>query len=363
MQKRLTLRQEAILRALVEEYISSPEPKPIPSQLLVDKYLPKVSPATIRIDMKSLEEDGLIYQRHSSGGRIPTDLGYRYFVEYLMPDSALAVDDQRRIRHQFYQVQHQLDQWVRLSASIMSQLLAGSAAGIATTPRGQEGRLKHFELLALHETLTLLVVVLQDGTVVQSRLYLDEPTNQDDLSRLAAVLNRRYAGFSTNDFAAIIADDRIAQSNANERTIILALSQALGQHGGWAPDDIYQEGLTYLLEQPDFTSLGDDGERSKRIRKLVTAMDQRQLLPLLGDQPMQSGGVQVVIGGESAEENLKDISIVVSRYGLPGQASGVLGVVGSTRMQYSRAVAIVRYMTEVMNDLLADLYGSSRDTS
>jgi len=245
----------------------------------------------------------------------------------------------------------------------MSQLLAGSAAGIATTPRGQEGRLKHFELLALHETLTLLVVVLQDGTVVQSRLYLDEPTNQDDLSRLAAVLNRRYAGFSTNDFAAIIADDRIAQSNANERTIILALSQALGQHGGWAPDDIYQEGLTYLLEQPDFTSLGDDGERSKRIRKLVTAMDQRQLLPLLGDQPMQSGGVQVVIGGESAEENLKDISIVVSRYGLPGQASGVLGVVGSTRMQYSRAVAIVRYMTEVMNDLLADLYGSSRDTS
>src|SRR5690349_19070253 len=106
MQKRLNPRKEGILRVVVEEYIRTAEP--VASHILAEKYQLGVSPATIRNEMKSLEEDGLIFQRHASGGRIPSDTGYRYFVEWLMPDSTLTFDEQRLIRHQFYQVQYQL---------------------------------------------------------------------------------------------------------------------------------------------------------------------------------------------------------------------------------------------------------------
>lgn len=357
MQKRLSPRKETLLRALVEEYIRSAEP--VPSQVLADKYRLGISPATIRNELKAMEEDGLIFQRHTSGGRVPTDLGYRYFVERLMHESALGMDEQRLIRHQFYQVQYQLDQWVRLTASIMSQALASAA--VITLPRASTGRIRHFELLALHETLALLVLVLHDGSVEEVRIFLDDAASQEELSRLARALNERFKGCdAVTVLAAVEANPAADLLAPNERTIILALGQLLDQHAKWNPEDIYQDGLTRMLGQPEFTRLGEEQERGERIRQLVESLEQHRLLPLLETQIPTEGGVQVVIGGETGRADLKDVSLVVARYGLPGQIGGLLGVVGPTRMQYGRAVAIVRYMTELLNEMLADLYGAGQ---
>jgi heat-inducible transcriptional repressor len=359
MQKQLTPRKSAILRALVEEYIRTAEP--VPSQALVEKYHLQMSPATVRIELKALEEDGYVFQRHASGGRIPTDLGYRYFVERLMPESALTLDEQRLIRHQFYQVQHQLDQWVRLTASIMSQALGGAA--VVTVPRATEGRLKHFELLSLHDALALLVVVMRDGSVAQSRLFLSEAATQEEMSRLAAHLNRRLAGQSASDLRRLI-EDSATDLPHDERAVTLAIQQHLSQFGdSFGPDDVYQEGLTRMLDQPEFTRMGDERERSDRIRKVIEALEQHRLLPAIAAQVQGEEGVHIVIGGETAREDLRDVSIVVARYGLPGQSGGLLGIVGPTRMQYSRAVAMVRYMADLMSDLLADAFGTPGEES
>ncbi len=126
----LSQRKQQILRALVEEYIHTATP--VASETLVRKYGLRFSSATVRHELAGLEEASLIYQPHTSAGRMPTDLGYRYFVEYLMQESALSLDEQRLIRHQFYQVQDQLDQWVRLTASVMARLL--HSAAIMTAP-------------------------------------------------------------------------------------------------------------------------------------------------------------------------------------------------------------------------------------
>src|SRR5258706_3936325 len=143
--RRLSPRKEAILRALVEEYIRTAEP--VASKQLSDQlaavYGAGYASATVRNELATLEEDGLIHQPHTSAGRMPTDLGYRYFVEHLMEESALTLDEQRLIRHQFYQVQDQLDQWVRLTASVMARLLHNAA--VMTPPRANEGLLKHCE--------------------------------------------------------------------------------------------------------------------------------------------------------------------------------------------------------------------------
>jgi heat-inducible transcriptional repressor len=355
MRKRLTQRRNTILRALVEEYIRTAEA--VSSQTLAEKYNLGYSSATIRIDLKELEEKGLVFQRHSSGGRIPTDLGYRYFVEQLMFESSLYPEEQRLIRHQFYQVQHQLDQWVRLTASIMSQALGGAA--VVTMPRSLAAQLRHFELLALHDTVALLVLILQDGTDCQTRIYLNDPTTQEELSRIATQFNLRFRGMNADAISKLTSTEEMATLSPNQQTVILTLEQLLRQREMWSTDDIYQEGLTRMLEQPEFTRMGDERERGERIRKVVDALEQHHLLTLLGIPSVTSeGGIQVVIGGENAREDLKDVSLVLSRYGLPGQASGILGIVGPTRMQYARAIAFVRYMTEVMNDLMADLYGT-----
>lgn len=358
MQNRMTPRREIILRALVEEYIRTAEP--VPSQVLADTYQLGFSPATIRIDLKALEEEGLVFQRHTSGGRIPTDSGYRYFVEYLMPESTLYPEEQRLIRHMFYQVQHQVDQWVRLSASILSQFLGG--ASVVTTPRTSEDRLKYIAILSLYDNVVLLIAVMMDGSVLQDRVYLEISSNQEELDRYNTALNARFQHATAQEVEAAIAAVTITELSTVERTLLLGIERLLQQHTTWGPEDMYQEGVTRILNQPEFTRMGDDQERGERIRKLMDAVEGRRLLSVIETQAPSEGGVQVVIGAE-AENDFHDMSIILSRYGLPGKATGILGVIGPTRMQYGRAIAIVRYMTQVMNDLLAEFYSADHDST
>src|ERR1700692_4833182 len=194
----MSQRKQDILRALVEEYIHSATP--VASETLVRKYGLRFSSATVRHELAGLEEANLIYQPHTSAGRVPTDLGYRYFVEHLMRESALSLAEQRLIRHQFYQVQDQLDQWVRLTASVMARLL--HSAAVMTSPRSTEGQLKHFEILSVTEFSAHLVLVLMDGTVKQQRLLLESPLHQEELSALAVRLNQLFQGKSALEVAA-----------------------------------------------------------------------------------------------------------------------------------------------------------------
>lgn len=347
MGKQLSPRKEAILRSLVEEYIRSATP--VASETLRSKYLLPWGAATVRNEMASLEEEGLLFQPHTSAGRIPTDLGYRYFVEHLMLESALSLDEQRRIRHQFYQVQHQLDEWVRLTASVLSRAL--QSAAVVTPPRAMEGRLKHFEVLSLQEMVALLVVVLQDGAVKQERLLLDTPATQEELSALSQQMNRLLVDLSAPEAEQQTRDVRL---EVNERMVVDAILRMLSQHGEYSAETFYHDGILQMLSQPEFTTIGLEHERNQRIRKVVEVLEQNRLLPAVAAQ-VPVGGVQVIIGGENEFEDMKDVSLVVSRYGREGQAGGLLGVVGPTRMQYSRAIAVVRYMTEVLNDLLGEL--------
>ena len=347
---RLSQRKEVILRALIEEYTRTAEPvasKQLSDQLAVI-HGPGYASATVRNELAALEEDGLIYQPHVSAGRMPTDLGYRYFVERLMGESRLALEEQRLIRHQFYQVQHQLDEWVRLTASVMAQAL--QSAAIVTQPRAAQGNLRHFELLSLHETMTLLVLVQHDGSVRQERLLLETPTTQDELSRMASRLNARL-----HDADAAAVERALIESSgddANERIVLGSLARLLTQLDLLTSDAFYSDGILQLLRRDEFTHADP-----RRIRQVVEALERHRFIPALAPQVMATDGVQVIIGGENSAEELKDMSVVVARYGTQEHLSGLVGIVGPTRMQYGRAIAVVRYMTEVLNDLLSELYG------
>jgi len=347
---RLSARKEVVLRALVEQYVRTGEP--VPSKAISDQlasiYGPGYASATIRNELAALEEDGLISQPHISSGRIPTDLGYRYFVERLMGESQLPLEEQRLIRHQFYQVQHRLDEWVRLTASILAQVL--QTAAVITPPRDAETRLKHFELLALYESFVLVVLVLEDGTVRQERIILDNPVSQEDLSRLASRLNDRFRGADARTMDTLA----FAESSdlpPDEAQVVASLARMLSQLDILTPDAFYHEGIGQLLQREEFAHAN-----AEHVRKVIEVLEQNQLMPALAPQVMEGEGVQIIIGGENEADALKDMSVVVARYGERGGMGGLLGIVGPTRMQYGRAVAVVRYLTQLLNDLLAETY-------
>jgi len=346
----LSQRKQQILRALVEEYIHSATP--VASETLVRKYAMNLSSATVRHELAGLEEAHLIYQPHTSAGRVPTDLGYRFFVEHLMEESALSLDEQRLIRHQFYQVQDQLDQWVRLTASVMARLL--HSAAVMTPPRADVGRLKHFEVLSVTELSAHLVLVLEDGTVKQQRLLLETPIDQEELSASSARLNKLIQGRNGKQVEALLEQ---YDFSVIEYLICITIVRILEQHGDPLGDVFYREGVLNILEQPEYSRMGPEEERSERVRKVMEVLEQNRFLPALASHLRETDGVQVLIGGENQWDDMKDVSLVVARYGQEGKIGGLLGVIGPTRMQYGRAIAVVRYMTQVMNELLAEVYG------
>jgi heat-inducible transcriptional repressor len=365
----LSQRKQQILCALVEEYIHNANP--VASETLVRKYELPFSSATVRNELAGLEEANLIHQPHTSAGRVPTDLGYRYFVEHLMRESALTLDEQRLIQHMFYQVQDQLDQWVRLTASVMARLLHSGA--VITPPRASKGRLKHVEVLSVTDLSAHMVLVLMDGSVQQQRLLLDTSTLQDELSATTARLNPQIRGREASELNEwLLAYDPIPL----ERLIVNAIIRILEQRGDLQNDEgvFYGGDLVNMLDRSDTYQRSSvrverEDERVERIRKMMEEMEykrvqqvmdeleHKRILPALASQISSNEGVQVIIGGENQWDEMRDVSLVLAQYGQKGKVSGMLGVIGPTRMQYGRAIAVVRYMSQLMNELLAELYG------
>ena len=189
----LTERQQTVLRLVIQEYVSSAAP--VSSKTITCGYSLGVSAATVRNEMAVLEEQGYLTHPHTSAGRIPTELGYRYFVEKLMEQVDLPLDEQRMISHQFHQARLDLDQWLRLSAAVLAH--STQNASLVTAPKSERCHFKHLELIAIQEDVVLLVLVLQGGTVKQQILTLDSSATQDGLHSMARQVTELWTGLDT----------------------------------------------------------------------------------------------------------------------------------------------------------------------
>ncbi len=342
----LTERQQIILGIVVREYIVNAVP--LGSQTLASRHDLGVGPATIRNELSALEEMGYLSHPHTSAGRVPTVQGYRYFVERLMEDAELSVDEQRTIRHQFHQAGVDPEQWMKLAAAVLAH--TARAAALVTVPKAPHCRFKHLELISIREPLVLLVLVLQEGTVRQQMLsFADQPMTQEELSRHANRLNAHFAGLTGEEIqqrAAGLALDPV------EIETVARVVEIMAQIDQPAVREVYHEGLTHVLREPEFAA-------AERSRHVVRVLEDTSLIEaILSEVVLARHGVQVIIGGDHGTwEEIRDYSMVFARYGPDQDTMGVLGVLGPTRMPYERAVPAVRYIARLMSDLLADLYG------
>jgi len=314
------------------------------SQAIADKYNLGVSSATIRSDMAALERDGLLTHPHTSAGRVPTDAGYRYFVQHLVSDVELPSSERRMIRHQFHQSRREIDQWLRLSTAVLSQASRGAA--LATTPRAVHSRIKHLELISIRDAVVLLVLVLEEGAVKQQIVSLDGPVTQDELSQTSNELNEQFAGGDITRIA-----DRLLLLSPLAQDVAALLMDMMKRLDGTVGERIYRDGLAQILEAPEFA----EGEN---VRRVVRVMEQRSLLEGILSELVEINDVQVLIAGEGRFVELEDISLVLTQYGIENQVTGMIGVIGPLRMPYGRTIGAVRYVAALMSDLMHEYYGS-----
>ncbi|MFB3093039.1 MAG: heat-inducible transcriptional repressor HrcA, partial [Dehalococcoidia bacterium] len=195
----LTERREQLLRFIVDEYVRSAQP--VASSAVAQRYTLPVSSATIRNEMARLEDEGFIVQPHTSAGRVPSDKGYRYYVEALMRPQEPPAAVQQTIRHQFHQAAGETDEWAHLAAAVLAARL--SYVSVVTAPHAAQTRLRSLQLVSVHDFVALLVLVLQETLVLQQTLTLDRPLSQPELAAVAAHLNSLYAGRTVDEIRAM----------------------------------------------------------------------------------------------------------------------------------------------------------------
>ena len=336
----LSERQKTLLILIIRHYIESA--RPVGSKQLVDDYRLRLSPATIRNEMGALTEMGYLRQPHTSAGRVPTEEGYRFFVSQMMNKAELPPSIQATISHQFYQARAGVDQWMTLAASILAH--QSQAVSVVTAPHTEKAKYKHVELISTQGRQVLMVLVMAGGEVSQQILTLAEPVSQEQLSQTAARLNGTLSGLAVDDIAGLP-----TRSDALDQDILSLIIQDMRRASQSVAGEVYTDGLTNVLSEPEFAE-----NEARRALKLFE--ERSTLQDLLARTMVNSnvGALQVLIGGEGEWEELRQCSIVVARYGVPGMATGMLGVLGPMRMSYARTIPTVRYVAGLLSDLVND---------
>jgi heat-inducible transcriptional repressor len=333
----LTDRRSSLLNLIVEEYVDTA--MPVGSQYIVRKHGMPVSSATVRLEMARLEEDGYISQPHTSAGRVPSDKGYRYYVESLMSEDVIPLVELETIRHQFHQAERAMEQWFQLAAAVLAHSVSNFA--VVTSPRSKETRLRHVQMVPMQDTSALCVVVLNEARIRQQVMSFSAFMEQA-LTIAAGRLSERLAGLSLTEIRA-----QPEPASEIEALIMRSVIELMDQEDV-ALGEVFRDGVREVLSQPEFA-------RSERILDLIDVLEQRTLSSAIPIRQMTEDGISVVIGSENSHEAMRECSVVVARYGIEGGPSGVVAVLGPTRMRYARTIPTVRYLAQLLGDLIAQI--------
>ena len=343
----LDLRSQAILRAVIEEYVTTAAP--VGSHALVERYRLGVSSATVRAVLAELEAAGMLTHPHTSAGRVPTEHGYRYYVESIVDSVPLPPVEQLMIRHQFGQVEYASEHWFRLAATTLASVTR--AAGLATPAKPSSAHLRRLDLVSISDRLASLILVLREGALKQVLVTLDHPTDQEELSAVANRLNELLDGLHRRRRRSASSPPwtRRTRRPTCRAASASACVRALQEFDGAAIEELFSDGLLNVMAAPEFA-------QSEKLRRVFAALENRAYLAQLIGGVAGSGRVCVFIGSENPAEEMADVSLVLAPYGHPGRAVGVVGVLGPTRMAYPQAIGTVRFVSGLMNELIDHLY-------
>ena len=336
----LDRRAQLLLKTLVEHYIA--EGEPVGSRTLSRHSGLDLSPATIRNVMSDLEEMGLIASPHTSAGRVPTPLGYRFFVDTLLVVKELGSGERHRLEGQLQPDNPQ--RAIQSASQLLSQLT--QFAGVVMTPRRRALSFRQIEFLRLSERRVLLIVVTPEGDVQNRVLFTERDFTPAELVTAANFINEHYSGQSFEDIRGRLQ----RELHELQQDMIQLMSVALE-----ASNSAVSEGTeTYVISgERNLLSVRDLSQDMTRLRQLFELFERKTSLVQILDLSLRGHGVQIFIGGESGVAAPDDISVVTSPYSVNGEVVGTVGVIGPTRMAYDRVVPIVDVTAKLLSSALS----------
>ncbi|MDT8901970.1 heat-inducible transcriptional repressor HrcA [Anaeroselena agilis] len=333
-------RKRKILQTIVDDYVSTAEP--VGSRTLARKYSLGLSPATIRNEMSDLEVLGFLEQPHTSAGRIPSPRGYRFYVDCLLEQPKISEHDVGLITNWYESRVRSIEEVFQETAKIISRMTR--SVSLVTAPQFSQALFKYLQFLPLDERRAIVVVVTDAGFVENKVIDIPEGTSFPDLQQIAASINERLAGLSFDQIKqSLLREIRndILKNPALFETALAILRQALAVERN---EKVYLGGTTQLLAQPEFRDV-------EKIRGLLSMLEEEKLLADI--LHMQDGeGVVVTIGQENKYSGIQNCSMVQATYRIEGQVIGTLAVLGPTRMEYGKTMAVLEFMHRHLGETL-----------
>jgi heat-inducible transcriptional repressor len=335
-------RKQRILKAVVSDYTLTGVP--VGSQVLAAKYFMALSSATIRNELADLVGTGYLQQPHTSAGRIPTDRGYRYFVDFLMELESASPTVRRTVKQVFEAAPKSVDGILERAAMVLAQVTEN--VSLVTAPEVSEAHIKHIDLVSLEPQSALIILVLEGNLLKQQVVHLDRVTSQDDLSRMAAMLNRKVKGQSSEELSVRLS--QLGPDRGEQRQILERLMDSIKVHQVQRQTVVLHDGVRNLLRHPEFVEVN-------RLEELMELLEQGAQLASILQQVAFEKDVEIIIGRENTSSGLRECSLVLTTYKVADRVRGTIGVVGPTRMHYGQVVARVRLVSQATSEALAHL--------
>lgn len=334
-------RKKKILHALIKDYVATAEP--VGSRTLAKKYDLGVSPATIRNEMTDLEEQGYVVQPFTSAGRVPSDKGYRYYVDQLMAEDMPAKTqiNEKSINEVLSHTAQEMDALMKQSAKLLSQLTNYTA--IVVRPNISKGNLEQINLIPVGERELMVLMRSDSGMLFHRVVELPEPIPADKLIAFERLLNQKFAGYNIADITSTIISDMAMQMlwhTSLLRQTLELFEQAFQTYD--REDSVFINGTLNMLNQPEFRDVD-------KMRSVLEALETKDLMKNM-IQPTEQNSTKIYIGDELAHPDIKYCSVVTAPYTINGRYAGTIGVLGPTRMDYPRIVAFVEAISRQLSE-------------
>lgn len=341
MAEDLNDRSRRILEAIIEDYIISAEP--VGSRAVTRRHQMAISPATVRNVMADLEEMGYIASPHTSAGRVPTEKGYRFYVDSLLQVRQLNREEQLRIERHYRRHGQRVEELLQEAGKALSAM--SSYTGIVMAPRFTSTIFRHIEFVRLSQGRLLVVFVTQSGLVQNKLVENSEDQSQAELDQISNYLNRVLGGLTMQQVKARIIEEMAQEKALYDQLLQRALRLSEAALRDEPGDQLYIEGTANILDQPEFADV-------EKMRRLFRAFEQKSQLVELLDLSQQAQGVQIFIGSESEYREIEGCSLITASYSNSRGTLGTLGVIGPSRMPYSMVIPIVDYTARLVSQLL-----------
>ena len=332
-------RKAELLNTLVKDYIRSAIP--IASEKVAQKHSLGISSATIRNYMAEFEENGYITRPHHYSGAIPSDKGYRFYVESILTIEDIPAKSRHTIHNQFKEAESDIEAWTGMAAISLSQLTNNAA--VVSYPKQPQSKFLRINLVYIQDSLAFLILVLEKVHLRKQLLPLIEPISNDQLQFISNKLSDSLKGLNREEIMEKNLDSSPFETKVMDIIIKIMESEDRNNIG-----ETYVYGLKELLKQPEFSN-------GQKAREIVDVIEDKQLPKAISSETSTKGEMKVIIGRENRFHFLHPLSMVVCQYGLLGEESGSIGVLGPKRMEYPKTIASVKFISSLMTDLFTQV--------